>query len=72
MLHNIDVPELVKIEKGDDADKIERIKLDCNYELLGEPSYLVVKWFMNENSIYQWIRGQSPSVLVSITINTYN
>ncbi|XP_065367871.1 uncharacterized protein LOC135960495 [Calliphora vicina] len=62
VLHDIDVPELVKIENDDDG---EPIKLNCNYELDEDPSYLVVKWFLNNNTIYQWIRGQPPSVLPS-------
>lgn len=67
VLHSIDVPELVKIEKDSD-DEMEPIKLDCKYELTEDPSYLVVKWFMNDNSIYQWIRGQKPSILVSVSL----
>ncbi|KNC33769.1 hypothetical protein FF38_10060 [Lucilia cuprina] len=62
VLHDIEVPELVKIE-GDDDDDMEPIKLDCNYELEEDPSYLVVKWFKDNNNIYQWIRGKPPSAL---------
>ena len=53
---------------NDEVDEIEPIKLNCNYELNENPSYLVVKWFMNDNSIYQWIRGQKPSVFVSLLL----
>lgn len=65
ILHDIEVPEMVKIDTEED----EPIKLDCEYELINNPSYLVVKWFMNDNNIYQWIRGQQPSVLVSVYKN---
>lgn len=49
---------------GDDDDVI---RLDCDYEVEAgsPPSYLVVKWFKNDKGIYQWIRGQQPSVFVS-------
>ncbi|KAL9917141.1 uncharacterized protein ACN2A1_003017 [Glossina fuscipes fuscipes] len=60
-LHDIDVPHMVVI--GDDDESDDVINLDCEYELEDNPTYLVVKWFMNNNAIYQWIRGQKPSVV---------
>lgn len=61
---------MVKIENDDDDDDDdddgEPIRLDCLYELEEEPSSLVVKWFKDDNTIYQWIRGQQPSVFVSL------
>lgn len=56
-------------EDMDDEQHVEDdvVRLDCNYEVEKDspPSYLVVKWFKDDKGIYQWIRGQQPSVFVS-------
>lgn len=55
------------VASDDDDDDDDVIRLDCDYEVESDspPSYLVVKWFMDNKGIYQWIRGQQPSVFVS-------
>lgn len=60
------VPPMVTI---DDDDSNDNLRLDCDYEINDDISYLVVKWFMNNKSIYQWIRGKPPTVLVSKDLN---
>lgn len=59
-LNEVQVPHMVVI----DDENTEPIKLDCLYELNEDPTYLVVKWFIDDKGIYQWIRGQQPSVFV--------
>lgn len=37
--------------------------LDCNYSLRPDDSELVVKWYLNDAVIYQWIPPQKPQAL---------
>ncbi|XP_017125419.1 uncharacterized protein LOC108144805 [Drosophila elegans] len=34
--------------------------LDCDYEIEENPSFLTLKWYRDEKSIYQWILGNLP------------
>lgn len=38
--------------------------LDCDYEIEDEPMFLTLKWFRDDKTIYQWIRGQQPAPIV--------
>ncbi|EDV36250.1 uncharacterized protein Dana_GF12870 [Drosophila ananassae] len=35
--------------------------LDCEYEIEDDPMFLTLKWFRDDKTIYQWIRGQQPA-----------
>lgn len=39
--------------------------LECDYNVNDSASFLTVKWFRNEKTIYQWIRGSHPAPIVS-------
>ncbi|XP_013101832.2 uncharacterized protein LOC106083416 [Stomoxys calcitrans] len=60
VINDITVPNLVTISRNDSNDTIN---LDCDYELSDNEPNLLVKWFMNNKLIYQWIRGHEPAVL---------
>ncbi|XP_075168053.1 uncharacterized protein LOC142240246 [Haematobia irritans] len=60
VINDIIVPHLVTISRNDSNDTIN---LDCDYELSDNEPNLLVKWFMNNKLIYQWIRGHEPSIL---------
>lgn len=42
-------------------DNMEPTVLDCDYNLNDTDAFLTVKWFRNDNAIYQWIRGSQPA-----------
>ncbi|XP_062134537.1 uncharacterized protein LOC133844521 [Drosophila sulfurigaster albostrigata] len=42
-------------------DNMDRTVLDCNYDLNDTDVFLTVKWFRNDRTIYQWIRGSQPA-----------
>ncbi|XP_064543097.1 uncharacterized protein LOC135431751 [Drosophila montana] len=42
-------------------DGMEPTVLDCDYNLNDTDSFLTVKWFRNDKTIYQWIRGSHPA-----------
>ncbi|XP_030387178.1 uncharacterized protein LOC115633830 [Scaptodrosophila lebanonensis] len=42
-------------------DEMEPTVLDCDYDIQDTESFLTVKWFRNDKTIYQWIRGSHPS-----------
>lgn len=52
----VDIPYLIR------AGSSDPIVLDCNYEL-GKSSTrgLVIKWFVNQDVLYQWIHGTQPT-----------
>jgi hypothetical protein len=52
----VDIPYLIK------AGSTDPNVLDCNYEL-GNSSTdgLVIKWFVNQDVLYQWIHGKVPT-----------
>ncbi|KAJ8965828.1 hypothetical protein NQ314_003875 [Rhamnusium bicolor] len=37
--------------------------LDCNYSVRPDDTDLVVKWFLNDDTVYQWIPPQKPQSL---------
>lgn len=37
--------------------------LDCNYSLRPDDTDLVLKWYLNEAVVYQWIPPQKPQAL---------
>ncbi|XP_030766303.1 uncharacterized protein LOC115890260 isoform X2 [Sitophilus oryzae] len=43
--------------------------LDCNYSIRPDDTELIVKWFLNEELIYQWIPPQSPQSLGTLKDN---
>lgn len=53
-IRNITVPEYVFI----DTDK--SVILDCDYEMGDDIAGLVVKWFLNDKMLYQWIYNKGP------------
>jgi len=50
---------------------MEPTVLDCDYNLKDTDAFLTVKWFRNDNAIYQWIRGSQPAPIVSINVILY-
>ncbi|XP_023171840.1 uncharacterized protein LOC111600110 [Drosophila hydei] len=42
-------------------DDMEPTILECDYNVNDSASFLTVKWFRNEKTIYQWIRGSHPA-----------
>lgn len=52
----VDIPYLIR------AGSSEPIVLDCNYELgSSSTAGLVIKWYVNQDVLYQWIHGKPPS-----------
>ncbi|XP_015608203.1 uncharacterized protein LOC107274006 [Cephus cinctus] len=52
----VDIPHLVK------AGTDQPIVLDCNYVINSSMNTeLVIKWYVNQDVIYQWIRGNKPT-----------
>ncbi|KAH8272912.1 hypothetical protein KR018_009745, partial [Drosophila ironensis] len=49
--------KIIALENED----MEPTVLDCEYEIKEEPSFLTLKWFRDDKTIYQWIRGQPPA-----------
>ncbi|EDW01897.1 GH21689 [Drosophila grimshawi] len=45
----------------DDDDDMDPTVLECDYEIKDTDSFLTVKWFRNDKTIYQWIRGSHPA-----------
>ncbi|XP_017070502.1 uncharacterized protein LOC108107465 [Drosophila eugracilis] len=37
--------------------------LDCDYNVEENPKFIIVKWYRNEKSIYQWIFGSPPRAI---------
>lgn len=37
--------------------------MDCNYSVRSDDTHLVVKWFLNEDPVYQWIPPKKPQSL---------
>ncbi|KAH8398589.1 hypothetical protein KR222_008575, partial [Zaprionus bogoriensis] len=42
-------------------DNMEPTVLDCDYNISDTASFLTVKWFRNNKTVYQWIRGKPPT-----------
>ncbi|GLV45914.1 uncharacterized protein CBL_11711 [Carabus blaptoides fortunei] len=53
-ISNITVPEYVFI------DTEQSVILDCDYEMGDNIDGLVVKWFLNDKMLYQWIYNKTP------------
>ncbi|KAJ8925392.1 hypothetical protein NQ315_009224 [Exocentrus adspersus] len=56
-INYITVPPAVKNDSNDP------IILDCNYSIRPDDTDLVVKWFLNDVVVYQWIPPQKPQSL---------
>nr|XP_016930557.1 uncharacterized protein LOC108010225 [Drosophila suzukii] len=44
-------------------DEMEPTILDCDYEVEGNSTFVIVKWYRNNDSLYQWIFGSPPSAI---------
>ena len=73
ILYNI-VCEAVKIKSitvpstyilDDDAVDPQPLILDCIYDVGPKESGFVLKWYLNNIQIYQWIPSRAPFALVS-------
>ncbi|KAG5890146.1 hypothetical protein JTB14_010164 [Gonioctena quinquepunctata] len=53
-INYIKVPVAVK------NDSKSAVVMDCNYSLRPDDADLVVKWYLNDDLVYQWIPPQSP------------
>ncbi|KAH8390388.1 hypothetical protein KR200_006542, partial [Drosophila serrata] len=42
-------------------EEMEPTILDCDYEIEDKPTFLTVKWFRDDKTIYQWILGKAPA-----------
>lgn len=52
---SVEIPKIVR------AGTEEPIILDCKYEMEGSSNLaLVVKWYVNQELLYQWIHGLQP------------
>ncbi|KAF2893337.1 hypothetical protein ILUMI_12836 [Ignelater luminosus] len=56
-INYIRVPPAVRNNSGHSAI------LDCNYSLRPDDTELVVKWYLNDAVVYQWIPPQKPQAL---------
>ncbi|CAG9860484.1 unnamed protein product [Phyllotreta striolata] len=53
-INYIKVPQAVK------NDSNISVIMDCNYSLRPDDTDLVIKWYLNENMVYQWIPPKAP------------
>lgn len=51
------VPKAVRNNTG------EHVILDCDYTARADDDSLVVKWFLNDQLVYQWIPSKKPYAL---------
>ncbi|XP_014220511.1 uncharacterized protein LOC106648272 [Trichogramma pretiosum] len=52
----VDIPYVVR------AGSPDPVVLDCNYDLGNSKTQgLVIKWFVNQDVLYQWIHGKNPA-----------
>ncbi|XP_023310601.1 uncharacterized protein LOC108908849, partial [Anoplophora glabripennis] len=56
-INYIKVPPAVK------NDSNNPVILDCNYSVRPDDTDLVVKWYLNDDVVYQWIPPQKPQTL---------
>ncbi|XP_017018602.1 hemolin [Drosophila kikkawai] len=42
-------------------EEMEPTILDCDYEIKDKPTFLTVKWYRDDKTIYQWILGKAPA-----------
>lgn len=58
-VRNLTVPQSYVLDRNTVAGQ-KPITLDCEYETDGNDTGVVLKWFFNNNPIYQWIPGSNP------------
>ncbi|VEN50990.1 unnamed protein product [Callosobruchus maculatus] len=50
----------IKVPMAVKNDSKSAIVLDCDYSLRPDDTYLVVKWYLNDDLVYQWTPPQAP------------
>ncbi|CAH1111264.1 unnamed protein product [Psylliodes chrysocephalus] len=50
----------IKVPLAVKNDSNVSVIMDCNYSLRPDDTELVIKWYLNEELVYQWIPPQSP------------
>lgn len=50
----------IKVPAAVRNDSHHPVVLDCNYSLRPDDVNLVVKWFLNEERVYQWVPPEPP------------
>ncbi|KAF5308149.1 hypothetical protein FQR65_LT06329 [Abscondita terminalis] len=53
----------IKVPPAVQNDSDHSAVLDCNYSLRPDDTELVVKWYLNDAVVYQWIPPQKPQAL---------
>ncbi|KAF5272430.1 hypothetical protein FQA39_LY07898 [Lamprigera yunnana] len=53
----------IKVPSAVQNNSEHSIVLDCNYSLRPDDTELVVKWYLNDDVVYQWIPPQKPQAL---------
>lgn len=59
VLKDVLVPPIISIEN----EEVDPIKLDCIYVVDEDPTEFIVKWWKNDQLIYQWIHGNEPTAI---------
>lgn len=59
LIHAIQI-NYIKVPIAVQNNSNSPIILDCYYSLRPDDTDLVLKWFLNENLVYQWIPPQKP------------
>lgn len=62
--------ETIFLELKNDDQQHETV-LDCDYNINDTTSFLTVKWFKNNKTVYQWIRGSLPTAIVRTFISDH-
>lgn len=62
----LNVPSTYSLENSSNPSPLV---LDCEYELQPNETGFVLKWYLNDQLIYQWIPDRSPYALVFMKLN---
>ncbi|XP_016953593.1 uncharacterized protein LOC108026895 [Drosophila biarmipes] len=41
-------------------DEMDPTILDCDYDVVGNSTFVILKWYRNNDNLYQWIYGNPP------------
>jgi len=55
-----DMADLKLVYLRRNMDKMKPTILECDYDVEDNPPYLVVKWFKDDEVVFQWIQGYHP------------
>lgn len=60
--------EIIQIKVPEHVNNGESAKLDCDFRLEENYQDLVVKWFLNQSLVYQWIPGKKINLFTVIIV----